>query len=180
MSFPTTVLTLTGRSELLGVRPSGAQIDQGTSTKITPLCMGDGKRRGNATSQVQFPKTRFHPQLPPLPWTGAARGSPTGPAGAAWPAASLPTPSVPSSACCAFRSRRVQCQSVGVWIPPLLPDRCCYVLLQSVAPVYTGGGGRMGVHQGDWWSREAPAWGAKFRSGDTKNLRNIFIKVNFT
>lgn len=38
----------------------------------------------------------------------------------------------------------------------------------------------MGVHQGYWWSREAPAWGAKFRSGDTKNLRNIFIKVNFT
>lgn len=124
--LPPRVLTPTRRSELLtpvpGPPPSRGA-DRGASVKITPLLLRDGKRRGDATSQVQFPKTPFHPRLPPLPWRGAARGSPQAPLGRPGPLLPART-SVASVKCWAFWSRRVPCPSRGLDIFPYTA-RCC-------------------------------------------------------
>lgn len=141
--------------------------------KITPLCMGDGRRRRNATSQVQFPKTLFPPRLPPLPWRVQREAHPQAPLGRPGPLLPCQHPRCrpwPAGPPVAQGAMSVS----GLDIFPFTSQ----MLLSSSPKCGTslhwrgrgmrghGGGG------GDSGSREALAWGAKFRSGDTKNLSN--------
>lgn len=138
--------------------------------KITPLLLRDGQRRGDATSQVQFPKTPFHPRLPPLPWRGAARGSPQAPLGRPGPLLPART-SVASVKCWAFWSRRVPCPS-RVWISSLTPPDAVGSFPVYGTSLHWRRGRKWGCPRRYGWSTEAHAWGAKCRGGNTKYLKN--------